>query len=248
MNRLFRAVAVGLLAAVGVAFAADDKPNPAATPRDSRLKQDYWKKRHESFVARAAKGDVDVLFLGDSITQGWEGAGKAVWADSFKGWKAANFGIGGDRTEDVLWRITGGKELNGIDPKLAVIMIGTNNVGSNSAEQIAGGVKAILDALHKAKPKTQVLLLGVFPRSGKAVLQTDTAATVLQPKIKQINDLISKFDDGKTVHYLDFGAKFLNDKGELPKALMPDYLHLSAAGYRIWADAIAKPVEALLKK
>ena len=245
---MFRALAIGLLAATAVAFAADEpKANPAATPSDARLKQDNWKKRHESFVARAEKGDVDVLFLGDSITQGWEGAGKAVWADKFKDWNAANFGIGGDRTEHVLWRITDGKELVGIDPKLAVIMIGTNNVSSNSAEQIAGGVKAILDALHKAKPKTKVLLLGVFPRSGMAVPKDATAAAVLQPKIQQINDLIAKFDDGKTVHYLDFGAKFLNDKGELPKALMPDYLHLSPAGYQIWADAIAKPVADLLK-
>lgn len=248
MPRLLRALALGTLIALGVASAADDKPNPAAKPDDSRLKQAGWKTRHEKFLETAKKGNVDVLFLGDSITQGWEGGGKAVWADKFKDWKPANFGIGGDRTQHVLWRITEGKELDGIDPKVVVMMIGTNNTGSDTPEQIAGGVKAILDVLAKTKPKTKVLLLGVFPRSGKQVPKEATAAVELQPKIKQINDLIAKFDNGgKTVKYLDIGGKFLNDKGELPKSLMPDYLHLSADGYKIWADAIVKPVEELLK-
>lgn len=249
MRRWILPAVLGLLAALTVTTAQDTKPNSAAVPDASRLKQATWKKRHESFVERAKKGDVDVLFLGDSITQGWEGSGKTVWANQFKDWKAANFGIGGDQTQHVLWRITEGKELEGIEPKIVVIMIGTNNVGSNTAEEIAGGVKAIIDTLQKAKPKMKVLLLGVFPRTGKAVPKDATVAAELQPKIKQINDLIAKFDDGgKTVKYLDFGAKFLNEKGELPKTLMPDYLHLSADGYKIWADAITGPVAELLKK
>jgi lysophospholipase L1-like esterase len=190
-----------------------------------------------------------VAFLGDSITQGWEGNGKKVWAEVFAPLKAANFGIGGDQTGHVLWRITTGKELEPIKPKVAVMMIGTNNTHGHSAEQIAGGVKAIVEELHKQKPDMKVLLLGVFPRSGAKIDKTATRATAeqLQPKIKKINDLIAKLDDGKMVVYKDIGEKFLDKEGGLPKDIMYDYLHLTPKGYQIWADAIKGDVEKLLK-
>src|SRR5690348_111913 len=104
--------------------------------------------RHKAFLEIAKKGGVEVLFLGDSITHGWEG--QAAWKKYFEPLKAANFGIGGDRTQHVLWRITEGKELEGINPKAAVIMIGTNNMGPNSSEEIADGVAAIVSTLRKA--------------------------------------------------------------------------------------------------
>ncbi|MFN4257893.1 MAG: GDSL-type esterase/lipase family protein, partial [Gemmataceae bacterium] len=141
-----RLIGWGLCAVVGLvlgfesASLAQGKATTKAEPRP----QPFWMARHESFLKRAAEGHVDVLFVGDSITQGWEGSGKAVWAKHFEPLKAANFGIGGDRTQHVLWRITEGKELQGIKPKAAVLMIGTNNMGSDSAEDIADGVKAIV--------------------------------------------------------------------------------------------------------
>ncbi len=247
-------LAAGLLL---VAFRADGtaqdkdkakpKDNDAAKPAH-RLEQANWKKRHEAFVDRSKKGHVDVLFVGDSITQGWEGAGKKVWTEKFAKWNAANLGIGGDRTQHVLWRITEGKELDGIDPKVVVMMIGTNNFGSNSPEQIADGVKAILAEFHKQKPKAKVLLLGVFPRSGKKPADPMVVAKdELNTKTPAVNALLAKFDDGKSVKYLDIGEKFLDDKGGLPKATMPDFLHLSEKGYTIWADAIAKTVEEMVK-
>src|SRR5262249_46633103 len=116
--------------------------NPAATPAP-RL-DGGWFQRHESFVRRTTRGPVDLLFLGDSITQGWEGAGKEVWKEHFEPLRAANFGIGGDQTQHVLWRITTGTELEGIKPKAAVLMIGTNNLGGHSEEQIAGGITEIV--------------------------------------------------------------------------------------------------------
>jgi lysophospholipase L1-like esterase len=209
----------------------------------------FWKSRHDKFVARAQKGDVDVLFLGDSITKGWEGAGKQPWADHFAPMKAANFGIGGDRTEHVLWRITTGKELEGIDPKVAVLMIGTNNAGANSAKEIADGVEAIVMELRKQKPKMKVLVLSVFPRAGKRFDKEtkEIKAVDLNPKIKQINDIIKKLDNGKTVKYLDIGGKFLDKEGDLAKSIMPDFLHLSTKGYEIWAEAIKGDVEKLMK-
>jgi lysophospholipase L1-like esterase len=233
-------LAASLLAA-GAARADEKKAdNPAVKPVP-RNNLPNWVKRHESFVERAKKGDVDVLFLGDSITQGWEGAGKEAWAKEFEPMKAANFGIGGDQTQHVLWRITEGKELEGIKPKAVVIMIGTNNTGGNSAEEIADGITAIVQEIRKQLPETKILLLGVFPRSSKA---TDP----VRDKIKDVNKRISKLDDGKNVRYLDIGDKFLEKDGELTKEIMPDYLHLSPRGYEIWAEAIKGPLEEMVKK
>ncbi len=243
------AVAVaGLVVGAWVVAALGQQGNPATKPEPRKDKG--WVARHEAFQAKAKAGGVDVLFLGDSITQGWEGNGREAWAKTFAPLKAANFGIGGDRTQHVLWRITEGKELEGIDPKVVVLMIGTNNIGSDSAEQIAEGVSAIVSEVRKQKPKAKVLLLGVFPRSGKPAkeLKTDSVATAaeLQPKVKAINERLAKLDDGKNVKYLDIGDKFLNPDGGLPKDNMPDFLHLSPKGYEIWADAIKKPVEQML--
>jgi lysophospholipase L1-like esterase len=246
MTRRF-CVPVVVLAATAFAALAQDTPNPATKAVSKPDKG--WQGRHESFVKRAKQGDVDVLFLGDSITQGWEGAGKAAWKETFEPLKAANFGIGGDRTEHVLWRITEGKELEGVNPKVAVVMIGTNNSGSNTPDQIAEGVTAIVKELRTQRPETRVLLLGVFPRAGKADKDSKSIpAESLQPKIKQINDRIAKLDDGKAVKYLDIGARFLEKDGSLSREVMPDYLHLSPKGYAIWAEAIKGPVADMLKR
>jgi lysophospholipase L1-like esterase len=220
----------------------------ADKPDDYRTTEPNWKARHEKFLARAKEGGVDVLFLGDSITQGWEGAGKEAWKKTFEPLKAANFGIGGDRTEDVLWRITEGKELEGIDPKAVVLMIGTNNTGTNSAEEIASGVTAIVKTLRDKEPQAKVLLLGVFPRAGKRPADaTKVAGEELHPKIKEINQRIGKLDDGKHVVYLDIGGEFLDKDGALSKEIMPDFLHLSPKGYAIWAEAVEGKVKELLK-
>jgi len=201
-----------------------------------------WMKRHEGFVAIAKKGEVDVLFLGDSITDAWRGgAAKPTWEKYFVPLKAANFGIGGDRTEHVLWRISNG-ELEGIRPKVAVLMIGTNNSGGNSAEQIAAGIKAIVHKIGELSPQTKILLLGVFPRGAKA-------GTPVREKIAAINKDIAKLDDGgKHVKYLDIGSKFTKEDGTLTKDIMPDFLHLSGRGYEIWGEAIAPTVRAMIGK
>jgi len=240
----FLALAVGLGAAVTTkSLWAQDTKNPAA----KLLNRDVA--RHKQFLEIVAKGDADLIFIGDSITQGWEGAGKKAWADHFGPLKAVNLGIGGDQTGHVLWRITEGKELEPIKPKLAVIMIGTNNVGGHSAEQIAGGIKAIIDELHKQKPEMKVLLLGVFPRGGPGIKKEDPAAPAekLQPKIKAINEIIAKYDDGKVVFYKDIGATFLESDGSLSRKVMPDLLHLSSEAYERWAKAIKDDAVKLMK-
>jgi lysophospholipase L1-like esterase len=242
-SRLLPACWAGLFAVLVVtssSLQADDKKPDHGAVKPSERKDKGAVQRHEKFLEIAKKGDVDVLFLGDSITQGWEGAGKEAWKKNFEPLKAANFGIGGDQTQHVLWRITEGKELEGIKPKVAVLMIGTNNTGGYDAEQIADGITAIVAELRKQKPEMHVLLLGVFPRSE----QPDTA---VRQKINGVNERIAKLDDGKKVHYLDIGKKFLQEDGTLTKEIMPDLLHLSAKGYDIWAEAIKEPVEKMLK-
>lgn len=245
MFRYFVASLLATLATSSTLLAAD---NPAIKPVP---REGGWMNRHQSFVDRAKKGNVDVLFVGDSITQGWEGSGKEVWKDQFAAWKPMNLGIGGDQTQHVLWRITTGKELEGIEPKVIVMMIGTNNAGSCTADQIAEGVEAIIKSFRTQRPQAKILLLGVFPRSGKNPkdLKDPTVASAeeLHKKIPQINERIAKFDDGKSVKYLDIGKVFLDDKGGLPKSVMPDFLHLSKDGYARWAKAIQKPVDEMLK-
>ena len=196
-------------------------------------------KSHESFVATAKQGKTKLLFLGDSITAGWGGK-KDIWDKAFGKYEPANFGIGGDRTQHVLWRIQNG-ELDGIKPKAAVVMIGTNNSGSDPAEGIAKGVTKIVETIREKTPATKILLLAVFPRGEKA------APNPQRDKLKQVNETIAKLDDGKHVFFLDIGAKFLESDGSLSKEIMPDFLHLSAKGYQIWADAITPKLAELMK-
>ena len=229
-----RGLLFGVVATLGMLSPLSAQDNPAVKPLNRDIP------RHKEFLKIVAKGEADVIFIGDSITQGWEGAGKKVWADNFAPLKAVNLGIGGDRTEHVLWRITEGKETEPLKPKAAVIMIGTNNMGGHTAEQIAGGVKAIVEELRKQKPEMKILVLGIFPRSAKA-------EDKIRDKIKQANATIAKLNDGKMVFYKDIGEKFLDKDGTLDKKIMPDLLHLSPAGYEIWAAAIKDDLAKLLK-
>jgi lysophospholipase L1-like esterase len=188
-------------------------------------------KMHEQFLERAKQGNVDLLFLGDSITQGWGGNGKEVWAKHYASRNAANFGIGGDRTQHVLWRIENG-ELEGIKPKAIVLLIGTNNTATDDADRIAEGVTKIVKSAQ-AKTGAKILLLGVFPRG-----ETIEKGGRQRERITRINEVISKLDDGQTIRYLDLTDKFLQPDGTISKDIMHDYLHLTPRGYEIWAAAM----------
>jgi len=188
-----------------------------------------WKQRHENFLKRAKEGNIDILFLGDSITEGW--GGNAVWQKHYALLKAANFGIGGDTTQNVLWRITTGGEIEGLSPKVIVLMIGTNNFGlhGDKPDDVAGGVETIVKTLRTKLPAAKILLLGLFPRDQKPESHFRT-------KIKAVNERIAKLDDKQTIRYMDIGADLSNPDGTLSKDVMPDYLHLSQKGYEIWAE------------
>lgn len=215
----------------GTTSAQEAKPNSAIKPEP---RDGNWMKRHDSFNKRVKEGNVDLLFIGDSITQGWEGSGKMVWAERYSKRNAVNLGIGGDRTQHVLWRLDNGN-VEGIKPKLAVLMIGTNNSGSNTSEEIAEGIKAIVQKLGKKLPETKVLVLAVFPRGA------DSKDARRQVNSKA-NAIAASLADGKRVFFLDIGPKFLAEDGTLSKEIMPDLLHLSPKGYQIWADSIESEV------
>lgn len=233
-------LAVSLLAALcaaslSVCFAADELVT--TTPADRP--DDWWQRRQQKINDRANQGDVELIFIGDSITQGWEGdPGKAVWEKFYGSRKAMNAGIGGDRTQHVLWRLDNGN-VEGIQPKLAVVMIGTNNSGTDTSDDIAAGITTIVQRLRKKLPSAKVLLLGIFPRgpnADDAKRQVNVAA----------NKIIESLDDGKSVFYLDISEKFLSDDGKLDAEIMPDLLHLSKRGYEIWAESIEPKVAELL--
>lgn len=200
----------------------------------------WWPARHAAKVAETKAGGAEIIFLGDSITQGWETAGKAAWEKHFAPRKAANYGFGGDSTQHVLWRIRNG-EFDGASPKAIVLLIGTNNArhGDFTPEQIAAGIRAILDALAEKAPRAKVLLLGILPRG-------PDAADPWRRKCEAVNALLPALADGKRVHHLNVNAKLLAADGTLTKEIAPDLLHLSTKGYAILADALEPKLAELL--
>jgi lysophospholipase L1-like esterase len=259
MNRLHRWIAVAALAGgvfVPLSGRAQNAPAtmPATQPSTSsadvaqpKLDRDgnieaRFQKKHASFIARAKEGKIGVLFLGDSITEGWDTKGRFVWANSYAKMFPANFGISGDKTQHVLWRIENG-ELDGISPKVLVLMIGTNNI-DYPAEDILAADEKIVREIHEKLPDTRLLLLGIFPRGADP---NDPQVAVMREKIKTVNQGLAKLEDGDKTRFLDIGDKFLDAQGNLPKDIMPDALHPNAKGYQIWADAMQPLLDEMMK-
>ena len=195
-------------------------------------KDEWWMKRHQS-MNKNAKKPHDLLFIGDSITQGWEGSGKGTWEKYYGNRKALNLGISGDRTEHVIWRLDNGNLRNQKKAKAAVVMIGTNNTGHimQDPTEVRDGVERIVSTLRARCPQAKILLLGVFPRGVKP----DDAK---RKNNLEINKFISELHNGERIHYLDISDKFLTAEGILTKQVMPDALHPRQKGYEIWAEAI----------
>ena len=198
----------------------------------------WWQDRYKAMNQWVKKPNVDLLMIGDSITHGWEGSGKDVWNKFYGKRNAVNLGIGGDQTQHVLWRLEHGN-IDGIQPKLAVLMIGTNNAGCGNPREIAAGVRAIVEKLRAKLPQTKVLLLAIFPRGA------DNKDSLRQVNSKT-NEIIAKLADDKNVFFLDIGPKFLAKDGTLSTDIMPDRLHPNAKGYEIWAEAIEPSVKKLM--
>jgi lysophospholipase L1-like esterase len=200
-----------------------------------------WLKFHKKYLQQTRKGKINIVFLGDSITQGWR-KHKKLWQEEYGSRGAVNFGIGGDRTQQILWRIDHGL-FDHMRPKLVVLNIGVNNLWGKSSNpvRIAAGIEKIVNVIHTKSPQTKILLLGIFP-TGKQ------PNTPIRKRIRALNALVAKLDNGRTIRFLDIGSQFLEADGKISKAVMPDYLHLSGKGYQIWATSIHDPFTQMLKE
>lgn len=205
------------------------------------MDQKFWVDRNAILTERAKQGPVEIAFVGDSITQGWESTGKKVFESEFAGYSTLNFGIGADSTQHVLWRINQGQVVN-VKPKLVVMLIGTNNIGNRdqSPEMIADGIQAILDQILKGT-RAKVLLHAIFPRD----VQPDGYN---RTKVNAVNAITKTFADGKRVIWKDFSDVFLHEDQTMRLIMMPDKVHLSQSGYRLWAMNIRDDIRTVLKK
>jgi lysophospholipase L1-like esterase len=227
------------------------KPRLSASEAFEKQDNGIFLKHHENFLARAKSGPVGLLFLGDSITERWKVA-PHIWETYYGKYQPANFGIGGARTQNLIWQIEHG-ELDGIAPKVAVLMLGTNNSLDYNAEEIAAADRKIVAMVRARLPQTKILVLGIFPRGprepkGGAITQAsvDEAAKRMQT-IDAVNRDLAKLDDGKTIRFLDINPVFLGQDGKIPSAIMPDQLHPGPAGYQLWADAMQPLLDSMIK-
>jgi beta-glucosidase len=237
-NTYARGSAASNAPAAAAVIPAPPRPNTAIIPQLNR----GFVRQHTNNVEVAKRGDIDLLFMGDSITDWWRNpgrgtgtngavpyGGKAVFEKYFGAMKVANFGIAGDTTQGVLFRLRDG-EGEGYKPKAIMLMIGTNNTGRNSPPEIAMGVADVVFELRKDFPDAKILLLAVFPRS--------SPASKTRADIGQINQILSALHDNQHVFFMDIGPKFLAPDGTIPRDIMSDGLHPTNKGYEIWAEAV----------
>ena len=216
--------------------AADEKPfvltskNDPAKPVPGGVR--WFGRKHGAYVEQTKNRKFDLCLLGDSITDLWPGD---LIGKYFGKYNPINFGIGGDRCENVLWRLKNG-ELVGTNPKVIILLIGTNNSGMNTAEEMAYGVTLVVKALRAGCPKSKILLLGVFPKRDMPLV-----------KGQACNTIIAKLDDKQTIRYLDVGPKFLDQGGKIQDGILADAVHLTRKGYEIWGDAMSPLLADMMK-
>jgi lysophospholipase L1-like esterase len=221
------------------------EPQTAPLPANSAIlpvpRADSNGVTRQNLVMKRAKenpGACDVLLLGDSITQGWESRGKRVWQSAFGNLKCLNLGVSGDCTQHVLWRLENG-QIDGLKPKVIVLMIGTNNA-ANTEGEVVEGIQGVVTQIRARQPETKVILMGILPRGEDF--------SPLRGKLLQVNQVLANSDDGKNVFFIDLGSRFVDAKGRIPRDLMPDFLHMNEAGYKIWAEALQEKLAELLAR
>jgi len=254
-NAILYSLALFMVAGVPAALFAGKIP---AAPQSQSLSADAstpvpqnrprFFELHESFLARGKAGPIGVVFLGDSITYGWSKAPQ-VWEHSFGSYQPANFGIGSEQTQHVLWRIEHG-ELDGIAPKLVVLLIGTNNSATNTAAEILAAQTKIVRRIRARLPQTKVLVLAIFPRGprhpDKHGVMRDDGVTRMRV-IDAVNAGLPALDDGRNVRVLNINSVFLGPDGRIPSDIMPDQLHPNEKGYRLWAEAMKPLFEEMMQ-
>ena len=235
---------VALLFAGAVALTAPAQ-GPSSIPADQPVARTDQNSRtaHAQLLEKARRGGIDIYFEGDSITRRWGATDYpellANWKQNFFGWNAADFGWGADTIQNILWRLQNG-ELDGVNPKVIVLLAGTNNVGNTvpaggddaKVADISKGLKAVLDTMQSKAPNATIILMGIFPRN-------DNMAVM--PTIDKINANISKFADGRKIRFLNINDRLADKGGKLFDGMMGDRLHPTMKGYQVWADAL-KPI------
>lgn len=232
-----RAIAIAIIVATTVLHAGQA---PAPADRAVARTDANSIAAHAQLLEKARQGRIDLYFVGDSITRRWGAtdypAFLAHWTERFFGWNAANFGWGADTTQNILWRLQNG-ELDGVNPKVIVLLAGTNNVGSAAgtgsvaerAADVSRGIKAILDVMRSKAPRATIVLTAIFPRN-------DNPAAM--PVIDEINRAIARFADGRSIRFLNVNDKLAGQDGRLFDGLMGDGLHPTLKGYGVWADGL----------
>tara|TARA_R110002167_G_scaffold74663_3_gene208803 strand:- start:6417 stop:7178 length:762 start_codon:yes stop_codon:yes gene_type:complete len=192
----------------------------------------WWQQRHQDILS-ADKSAVKLLFLGDSITQQWqhEAYGLPIWQQYYGDEFAFNMGFSGDKTQHLLWRIENG-ELNGVSPDVTVLMIGTNNVEDDKAEDIAEGINLIIEQVQLKLPQTKLIVHRIFPRGN-----ADNPARLI---IDAASQIISSKANEQSFIYVDINERFEDGEGNVLDSLMYDGLHLTTKGYQVWADALSE--------
>lgn len=230
--------------------AARTAPTTATVPKANvpapKEGNEAFFKKHESFLARGKAGPIGVLFLGDSITEQWKKV-PDIWEKYYGDFRPANFGIGGDQTQHVLWRIEHG-ELDGINPRVVVLMIGTNNSSIHTGAEIAEANREIVRRIQAKLPRSKILLLAIFPRDPRPERPNADHWERRIKAIREANAQLARLDNGKTIRFLDLGPAFLAPDGSIPDEIMPDQLHLTAAGYEIWAKTMQPLLEEMLAR
>ena len=240
-----KAMLLAAMAAMGFAGSALAEGRSCALAVEPRtveypwMSVERWHQMNDGLKARAAQGDVDVLFLGDSITEMWD---RNQWDSHFGKYRAANFGIGGDHTGNVLWRLKN-DGMDKLRPKVVVLLIGVNNFGlcNEQPEQVTRGVQAVVAQLRTLYPDAKILLNGILPNG-------ESAQDERRAKAKAVNSDIAAMDDGRHVFFRDYGARFLEPDGTIAKETMGDFLHLTPKAYGTWGDALAPEIARLLER
>lgn len=243
-QQLLSAIAsTALILASAFSFASENL-TPSGTNPTPRTKEfswmsvDAWNKMYAEDIAVADQGGVDLLFVGDSITAGWNWD---IWQKNFSQYHPANFGIGGDHTGNLLWRLKYG-HAEKLKPKAVVLLIGVNNFGhlNETPKQVAEGITATVKLLRKIYPNAKILVNGVFPFEEQATSPKRTM-------VKETNTLVAKLNDNKHIFVKDYGSLFLQPDGSISKDVMGDFLHPTAKGYQIWVDAMLPDIQKLMK-
>lgn len=216
-----------------------DIPTHSATI-PTKSPKDWWLRYHNRYNDLAKQGNIDLLFIGDSITNNWTDAGRDVYKQFYAHRNVAHFGVNSDTTQNVLWRLDH-TDYSNLKPKLVILMIGTNNSGSNTSTEIAQGITAIAQRIRKYMPQSKLLILGIFPRGEKPTnpLRLVNVGT---------NSIIKYLHNNDMIHYLDIGDAFLTKDGILTKQISPDSVHLTPRGYSLWANAIEPKVIQLMNE